>query len=240
MSFFRFALMAMALSMALPARAAELRMITLDAVPWATIDASGRPVGAFPDLVAEIGRRSGLSITITIQPFPRIERDLETGEQDCTVVLWSDSRARIVERGEPVYMMTFGAIARKGVPLASYEDLHGKTVSVFRNLAIEPRFDNDPLIRRSYDKDYETGLRKIAHNRLDAIAGAIPTILYQAKKDGLTRFLGDQIVMTQIPLTLQCSKASPNLGLMPRVDDAIRQMRADGTLARILSAYEYR
>ncbi|MEW5728487.1 MAG: transporter substrate-binding domain-containing protein [Pseudomonadota bacterium] len=238
--FVRLACILLGLSAALPAQASELRMITLDAVPWATISPSGVPVGAFPDIVAEISRRTGVKASIAIQPFPRIERELETGEQDCTIVLWSDSRARIVERGEAVYMMTFGAIARAGVPLRSYEDLKSMTVSVVRNLAIEPRFDNDPSIRKDFDKDYETGIKKIAHNRLDAIAGAIPTIMYQAKKDGLTKYLGDQIVMTQIPLTLQCSKASRNLALMPRLDDAIRAMRADGTLARILSAYEYR
>lgn len=238
--FVRFACILLGLSAVLPARAAELRMITLEAVPWATFSPGGKPVGAFPDIVDEIGRRTGLKTTVTIQPFQRIERELETGEQDCTIVLWNDSRARIVERGESVYMMTFGVIARTGIPLRSYDDLKGLTVSVFRNLTIEPRFDNDSSIRKDFDKDYETGIKKIAHNRLDAIAGAIPTIMYQAKKDGLTKYLGDQIVMTQIPLTLQCSKASRNLTLMPRLDEAIRAMRADGTLGRILAAYEYR
>lgn len=221
------------------ARAADLKMITLEAEPWASMGPDGVAVGAFSDIVAEIGRRTGLTSTITIQPFPRIERELESGLQDCTIVLWSDSRARIVERGEPVYMMTFGVIARKGIALSAYEDLHALTVSVVRNLAIEPRFDNDAAIRKDPDKDYELGLNKIAHRRLDAIAGAIPTILYQARKMGLTQYLGDQLVMTRIPLTLQCSKASPNLGLMARLNEAIRQMRADGTMDRILAAHHY-
>lgn len=225
--------------MASSAGAADLRMITIEAAPWASIDASQTPAGAFPDIMKEIERRTGHRIAIAVHPFARIDRELETGAHDCTIILWNDARSRIVERGEDVYMMTFGVMAAKGTKLASYDDLYPLTISVVRNLAIEPRFDSDPGLRKDADKNYALGLQKIAHRRIDAIAGAIPTILYQAKIDGLTELLGEALVMTRIPLALQCSKRSPNAGIITELNQVIRQMRTDGTLGRILARHDY-
>jgi len=92
---------------------------------------------------------------------------LETGSQDCTILVWSDNRARIVERGELVASHPMGVIARKGVKITQYADLKGKTISVLRGLAIEPRFDADPDIIKDADSDYILGVRKMAHQRVD-------------------------------------------------------------------------
>lgn len=234
-----FALLVLALSWMGGARAADLKFITIGAAPWASMDAAGQPAGAFPAIVREIARRSGHRIAISIHPFARIDRELETGAQDCTIILWSAARARMVERGEDVYLMTFGVIAGKGVKLASYDDLFPLTISVVRNLSIDPRFDRDTQLRKDLDKDYTIGLHKIAHRRLDAIAGAIPTILYQAKVEGLTDVLGERLVMNRIPLALQCASRSPNLHLMPELNAVIRRMRDDGSLGRILAEHDY-
>lgn len=220
--------------------AAELRFITLEAAPWALPGTDGRPAGAFAAIVNEIGRRTGDHMVLALHSFARIDRELEIGAQDCTIILWSDARARIVERGEAIYPMPFGVVARTGVTLASYDELKPLTISVVRNLAIDPRFDADDTLRKDFDKDYVMGLQKIAHGRLDAIAGALPTIRYLAGNHGVAHHLGRQLALTTIPLTLQCSKASPNLAAMPRLNEAVRAMRADGTLARLLSENHYR
>lgn len=233
------ALVLVAVLMAPAVAAAELRFISLEAAPWASLDAAGRPTGAFAAIAAEIGRRTGDRIIPTLHSFARIDRELEAGSQDCTIILWSDARTRIVERGEAIYPMPFGIIARKGVPLVSYDDLRPLTISVVRNLAIETRFDTDETLRKDFDKDYVIGLHKIAHGRLDAIAGALPTIRYIAGNLGLAHHLGPQLALATIPLTLQCAKASPNLAAMPRLNEAVRAMRADGTLARLLADNHY-
>lgn len=230
------ALMAAAMMTAPTTLAARsLKFITIDVAPWASLDkATGKPKGVFPAVVDEIARRTQSDITYTLHPFSRIDRELETGGQDCTIIVWTDERARIVERGELVSNHPMGVIARKGVKVGKYEDLAGLTISTLRGLSIEPRFDADQGIHRDYDDDYAMGIRKIAHGRIDGIAGAIPTIQFQARELGLDASLGDVLPISTIPLVLQCSKTSPNIDFMPKLDQAIRDMRDDGTLQRIL------
>lgn len=213
-----------------------LNFITIGVAPWAFIDKdSGRSLGVFPAVVSELERRTGFHIRQSYEPFARIDHELETGSQDCTILVWSDSRSRIVEKGELVASHSMGVIARKGVRVASYDDLKGKTVSVLRGLSLEPRFDADPEIIKDFDSDYILGVRKLAHQRVDAVAGAVPTIQFLARQEGLEDFLGDRLMLVDTPLVLQCSKKSANLDLMPALNKAIRQMRGDGTIERIKS-----
>ncbi len=229
------AVAAVILGWAAQATGADLKFITLDVAPWASVDAaSGRAVGVFPDVVREIARRTGHTIAMSLQPFARIDRELEAGTQDCTIIVWTEGRDRIVEKGELVSHHPMGVIARKGVRLKSYDDLKDLTISVLRGLAIEPRFDADAGLKKDFDVDYPQGLLKMAHRRLDAIAGAVPTILFVANQQGMGDMIGDVLSLGTIPLVLQCSKVSPNLKLMPQMDKAIRDMKDDGTLKRIL------
>ncbi|MDX9742121.1 MAG: transporter substrate-binding domain-containing protein, partial [Gammaproteobacteria bacterium] len=168
-----------------PLAATDLDFVTIEAAPWAYRDADGRPAGAFPEIIAELERRGGDRIAIALYPLARIDQSLEAGQRDCTIILWNDYRARYAARGEDVYAMPFGVIARKGVRLESYDDLAPLVISVTRGLAMHPRFDADASLRKDADKDYLTGLRKIAHGRVDAVAGALPTILHIARQAGL-------------------------------------------------------
>jgi polar amino acid transport system substrate-binding protein len=232
-----FGLLAMA---ALPASAAEIRFVTVDAAPWAFHDAHDRPAGAFAEIVAEMEKRSGHTLPITLQSFARIERELELGLQDCTIILWMDSRSHLVEMGETVYPMPFGIIARKGVPLTGYDDLLPLRVSMVRGVAFDKRFEADDRIKRDIDKDYAQSLQKLAHGRVDAVSGAIPTILHQVRRYELEDQVGDILELSRIPLALQCSQTSPRLPHMAELGAVIRSMKDDGRLPLILARHGYR
>lgn len=218
----------------------EIKFITIETSPWASIEPnSGKAVGAFPDMLDELQRRTGHTMKISLQPFARIENELESGVQDCTIIIWNEPRARVVEKGEAVYFHEMGIIARRGIPLRSYEDLRPLSVSVLRGLSFDARFDGDGLIRKEFDASYLIGLRKLSHGRVDAVAGAILTLQQLAKEEGLEEYLGDYLLMGRIDLVLQCSKKSPNLDVMPEFNKAIRNMRADGTLQAIFRKNKY-
>lgn len=224
---------------ALPLAAAELSFVTVDAAPWAYHDAAGRAAGAFPELVAELERRSGNRIELSLYPLARVDQAMKNGQRDCTVIFWSDARERFVIRGETVHPMPFGVIARRGLRLTRYEELAPLVISVTRGLSLGARFDADHGLSKDADKDYLTGLRKIAHGRADAVAGALPTLRYIAAGSGLDGDLGEALTLAHVPLALQCSRRSSRLAAMEGLNQALRAMRADGSLVRILSGHGY-
>ncbi|MFT5519801.1 MAG: polar amino acid transport system substrate-binding protein [Enterobacterales bacterium] len=216
--------------------AEDLQFITVDVAPWAYVNKEkNKFLGVFPDLVREIERRTGHHITMTLAPLSldRINRELQSGRQDCTMIISGKERAEITVLGEKVFDLPMGVVAKKSLPLHTYEDLYSMTISVGKVLMEEGKFMSDKRLNKQLDASYAAGLRKIAHGRLDAVAGAVPTIMHLAKAMGINEIVGKPLVLSVDPIYLQCSKESKNLRYMDEINQAIKSMRLDVTLKKI-------
>src|SRR5690625_6493264 len=70
----------------------------------------------------------------------------------------------LVVTGELVFNHSLGAIARKDLPLNTYEDLRELRISVLRGGSLNERFDTDDTLTKELDTDYIIGLRKMARS----------------------------------------------------------------------------
>lgn len=223
---------------ALGAKADELKFISMDIVPWAYFDKKeNKYAGIFPDLVHEFERRTGHDIKITLSPYARINRELETGRQDCTMLITQKDRNEVITLGELVVNLPIGVIADKNIQLNGYEDLYGMKISLLRGASISERFNKDKRLSKSFDTDYLISLRKIAYGRLDAVAGAIPTIQTLAKENGMGSLLGNPLQLKLEPIYLQCSKKSKNLELIKDINMAMKDIRESHVLNDIILKY---
>lgn len=222
----------------LATKAAELSFITIDVAPWASINPdSGNLEGAFVEIIKEVEKRTQKKINITVTPFARVDRELESGAHDCTILVpLSDE---LVIKGDIVSYHPIGFIARKGVMINSYEDIKPLKLSVIRGASLTPEFDNDESLQKEYDTDYMIGLRKVARGRLDAIVGAIPTLQFLAKQEGWQEDLEKPFPVIEVPLIFQCSKKSSNLAQMPPINSALMKIKTDGTLEKIRARYYF-
>lgn len=209
-----------------------LQFITIDVAPWAEKDPQRQvKQGAFFDIIDELETRTGYRIQASVTPFARVDREMESGQHDCTILV--PRPHALVVPGELVFNHSLGAIARKGIPLDSYEDLRNLRISMLRGGSLTERFDNDASLTKVMDTDYIIGLRKMARGRTDAIVGAISTLQYMAEIEGILDHLGEPLVMHEMALYLQCSKKSRHLEAMPALNEALVDMRQDGTLDAI-------
>ncbi|WP_041521794.1 substrate-binding periplasmic protein [Gilvimarinus agarilyticus] len=216
---------------------AAIKIVTIAAPPWASATPStGEMNGAFIDIVKALTERTGYQFDITLAPFARAAREIERGTQDCTILAPLDTDK--VVAGELTFHHPLGAIPNKSVSLKEYEDLAGQRISVLRGGSLNERFDNDNDLEKVFDTDYATGLRKVARHRVDVVVGAIPTLMYIARLEGITDSLGPPLVMQTIPLIFQCSKASERLNAMPAINQALIDMRTEGALVTIQKQHE--
>ena len=219
--------------------AAQLSFITIDVAPWAfTEKGSSRHLGIFPDLVDEIEKLSGHKISITLTPYARINRELANGRQDCTILVADKEREQLTKRGGLLFDHPVGVIAHKSIKLESYEDLAKLRISLLRGSVISERFNSDENLIKEFDTDYLISLKKVKRRRLDAIAGALPTIQYLANNNGMRGLLGAPLQLSSEPIYLQCSKKSEKIKYMQDIDNAIMQIKENGTLYKIIQKYE--
>ena len=216
----------------------ELKFITIDVAPWAYYDEEKKKfAGIFPDIVKEIEAKTGYTISIKLTPYVRVNRELEIGRQDCTMLVTEEDRSAITTLGELVFNMPLGVIPHKNISLKTYEDLYGIDISVLRGSGISKRFKQDDKLQKSFDTDYKIILRKVVHGRAEAVAGAIPTIQYLAKKQEMDNVLGEPLQLGVAPIYLQCStKTQRNLEIV-EVNKALKEMREDSTLDRITNKH---
>ena len=186
------------LCLALLASAAQAREFRVDLIqfdPWAKKnpdpDAAEPYVGIVVDLLKEFERRSGHRTIKTLTPYARVERDLELGDCDFSIMAWGEARAAYANRGTAFVPLEFGVRARKGVRVRSYEDLKKIIVGVPRGLKVDPRFDADPEIRKDLVLDYTLAIRKaVADRDAMAVAGSLSTlghIIHKLKLEGRIR-----------------------------------------------------
>lgn len=233
-----YAVLALLLFGAAETAARELKLITIEVAPWAFENPDTRVrEGAFIELAREIGRRGGYDISISLTPFARVYRELESGGHDCTVLI--PLSEAVVRHGEVVSHHDMGIVPHRDIPVRRYEQLRDLDISLLRGSAITERFDNDDSLHKVYDTDYLIALRKLSRGRTDAIAGAIPTIRYLAEAHGLDSYIGEPLKLGEVPLHLQCSLASDVLDILPDLNRIIREMKADGVVERIKEKYYF-
>lgn len=216
----------------------ELAFITIDVAPWATMNPdTGEPEGAFVEIVRELERRTGFRIHTTLTPFARVDRELESGDHDCTILVpRSDT---IVIRGAEVADHDIGVISHRDNPLKKYSDLKGQRISLLRGSALSAQFDQDENFERVFETDYLIALRKLDRHRVDGIAGAIPTLLHLAELSGIGDQLAPPLKLTDVPLTFQCSRNSEHLEAMPTINRAIQAMKSDGRMQAITDKFHF-
>ncbi|MCP8899646.1 substrate-binding periplasmic protein [Gilvimarinus xylanilyticus] len=215
-----------------------LKFISIQVAPWGWQDSeSGEIRGAFAEMVKELDARVDADLSITLTPFARVDRELELGGHDCTILI--PRPEEMVVRGEVVGEHDIGVIPARDVTLNDYSQLKGKKVAVLRGASITSRFDADVTFQKVYDTNYLMSLRKLDRQRVDAVAGAIPTMRYLAEKNGLAGALGKPLKLGDVPLTLQCSRQSRHLDLLPALNRAVMDMKAEGVIERIKSEYYF-
>jgi polar amino acid transport system substrate-binding protein len=172
---------------------------------------------------------------ITIDAPPWVSRSPDTGELHGAFV---DVVDELANRTDYAFEITLSPFARVGREL----ELGVQDCTILAPLPPSLTTMGELILKQPlgvighsnlniiFDKDYATGLRKLARGRVDAVAGAIPTLQYIARGAGVEAYLGAPLVLAYIPLNFQCSKKSNHLDAMGPINQAIKSMHDDGVI----------
>ena len=240
----RLVLLLFLLLLAVPARAATLRMVYAEGFAPFSWTENGRVTGILPDIMDEAARRMGVSVT----------HQAEAGDQ---------VPAKVKNMGADAFLSTpskdFASFTRQ-----SAEPVLTSSVGLFVSLSYEPLVEK---LRMLKDLDELKGL-KLCASQYDAWSrqklGSMDLTLYPTLAQAVTAMArGDCQVMAQVPevvefhtarlgLTgkvlrvpgvfldevgfhLQVNKYGAAAALLPAFERALAAMRADGTLVAILT-----
>ncbi|MCV2353033.1 transporter substrate-binding domain-containing protein [Paucibacter sp. B2R-40] len=226
--------------------ATEFRVDLIQFDPWAKpnpdlAQAAKEPyVGIIVDLLREFERRSGFKTSRTLTPYARVERDLQVGETDFSIMAWGDARASYAVRGTVIVPLEFGIIPRSGLVLKDYAALQKVVIAVPRGLKVDPRFDQDEGIKKALLLDYTQAIRMTMADRdAKAVAGSLSTLSHIIRKLELEAEFGDALVLNTTHLTVAFSKKSPLLEAQTQVNAVFKSIVDDGTAKKIYDRWMF-
>ncbi|TWB38530.1 type 2 periplasmic-binding domain-containing protein [Nitrospirillum pindoramense] len=227
----------------------RIRMLVPELPVLGERDPQGHPTGLVVDQARAILDRAGIPATIELVPAVRLYAEL--------------ARAEVTPAGAPAETSgpkTYGMIAlpirapyqaivplaltmsarlvaaaRRGVPLATLEDLRQVgpvAVSASGTQALTPVIQQYGLAVQTVPS-VVNGLRMLAHGRVNAILGIAAAIDMVAREDGLADQLGDRLEITTMDAWLACAPTARTAPETAALREAAEALYREGRLEAI-------
>jgi polar amino acid transport system substrate-binding protein len=204
----------------------------------------GKPAGIGYEILMEVARRSGDQINIRPMPVKRALKMLHEDKVDIYVIdsaLWNDPAdlqdavfsENLMSVREYIYFMREHYIA-----VHKPEDLAGKTVHILKDYSyakFEAAFDNGTINKHEVYNE-QSLIETLVKHRANAIFMDSIAFDYNIKKLNYSPELfkaGLQLSEAPLGIKVRLAKAD----ILPRFNQAIAQMKADGSIDAIVKKY---
>lgn len=226
----------------------ELKLLVASQVaPKMFLDEDGKPTGYVTQVAAAIIRRAGYTPVVEAVPWARAYKLAQEGEGVLAGLSKTIERGKIFNFTDVVLEDRVQVITLKKADLkiSQFSDLKGKRVGIQRGSSYGEQFEAAlPLFYEDRDNSGDSRLNKLVAERIDAavLSGGNTAVKYYSKLAGVDMSL---LTVQTPPLVVDLNyigiaKTRPDQAeVMARLNTAIAAMRADGSMAKIVAAWEH-
>lgn len=216
----------------------KISMLTLELLPYGYNTPDGGKAGMLYDIMNGIMADSGVGIANKIKPAKRLINDFSKDNNVCAILMDSPlSRVLSTPVAEIGYKMSVGVIPKAGIELGKYSDLYKLKIAVPRWVVISKQFDTDKMLSKEITPKYLNALSMLKHGRVDAVAGVVPSLLYVARREGISREeLGVPMLLVENDFILFCSAAIP-MSIKEKLAASVTKLRNNGEIENVIANY---
>ena len=238
---------------ATPGLAAEVceRPLNIGHEEWAPFEFSGNGEtlkGINVEIHKAIAEKTGCDITWVKSPWKRLLRQVEQGELDVANTA-SITEERSAYANFSTSYLSYEAVLFLGADdTAQYDSLRafmdaGNDIAIARGYAYGD--EADTLLAKDQYADQvevmnkpELSVRMVAAGRIDGTIGNRYTLGYTAREDGVAdKIRATDTVVQSDPVHFMFSKESVPQKVIDAYDEAITELKADGTIQKIVDDY---
>jgi len=234
--------LAVTVTLLLPARADELVMATDDWPPFRISNEQGL-IGLDLDLIDEIARRTGSSLTVAKMPWGRALTSMQTGDVDVmTGLAYRDERAEYIAYTDTPYFKcttAFYTIAGQAQKIKSYEDLAQHQVGYVLHSAYFDRFDNDVSLDKVGVAQEQILIDMLMKRRFGVMIGTDCQVDYFIKRQGFAGKIEKAPFNpgNAVDLFLGVSKKSGWVDKLDLLNQVIKDLIDEGFVDKISQEY---
>lgn len=211
--------------------------------PMGYRDEQNNIVGFDVDLAVEAWKRIDPSVTVVFQPIEWSAKEIElnAGNIDCIWNGMTDTPARRESMNLSLDYLSNSQcfLVLKDSPIKTKADLAGKTVAVQAGSSAVDAIDEEPELKASFAKlldltDNVKGIFELKNGTIDALAADESLIGYYVADDSALRILDEKLWAEEYAIGFR----KADVALTNAINDALRAMNADGTVAKIAEKYK--
>jgi ABC-type amino acid transport substrate-binding protein len=213
-------------------------MATLEQIPYGFKTFNGQIKGGLFDVMNEIIKESGLKASNQLLSASRLNRALNQGSQLCTLATDTAYAIRNFDLIEPIGLtLPAGIIPRKTIRLPSYASLKNIIIAVPLGIYFDKKFDKDKTLTKIHPLNYSNAIHMLKYEQVDAIAGAIDSLLYIAKHGSMSESdFSPPLVLSNREIYLTCNKDAPS-NVRSALRTAIITLKKEGKIKKIQKKY---
>jgi polar amino acid transport system substrate-binding protein len=224
--------------------AEPLRIVADEWPPYVDPLAPGR--GLAIALVTEAFSRAGYPTQLTVEDWSRSLEGTVIGVYDVVANIWyTDDRARDLHYSDPYLVNDIRFVKRKGSDIVfdDYRDLRGRVVGIVKGYAYPQVFLRAGALIKVVNNVLVQALDDLVAGRCDLVIDDKHVIDFTIRKylpDSLPRieYLPKPVGLNQLHVAV--SRANPQHDqIVADFNRSLRQMKADGSYARLLDAHGY-
>jgi polar amino acid transport system substrate-binding protein len=231
----------------LHAAESELKLLVASQVaPKMFLDEDGKPTGYVTQVAIAILRRAGYTPVVEAVPWARAYKKALDGEGVLAGFSKTIEREKVFNFTDVVLEDRVQVITLKkaSFKIAQFSDLKGKRVGIQRGSSYGEQFEAAlPMFHEDRDSSGDSRLNKLIAERIDAaiLSGGNTAVKYYSKIAGVDMSL---LTVQTPPLVVDLNyigiaKTRPDQAeVTSRLNAAIAALRADGSIAKIVAAWE--
>lgn len=208
--------------------------------PFEYVGDTGEVEGIDVDIISEIAKDLGMTITIESMDFDALVPSLVSGKLDVAIagMTITEDRLQSVLFSDPYFNATQVVILPEGSTIATQDDLKGKKIGVQMGttgdlMISEPKYEVASVER--YNKGMDAAL-DLVNGRLDAVViDTLPAQQFAAALQGLT--VRDDILTEAEVEAYGIAVPMGQEELVAKINASIARMKEDGTFDAILLKY---
>lgn len=204
-----------------------------EVAPWAQVNDEGEANGLLVDLVERLEEVSGLTLSYQIRPYPRVQRELERGEADFTLMFgFPEMENELQPSGRVISLRTLVLGTRDTPDIDSLQDLNGKKVGYIRGAYYSERHLSHELLEQVPVRDFSHGMELLEHGRIAAMVCDEVAVLsqYEPGKAPPLRILME---LDRAEGHLLFSRNSHKREALKKLSKALESLKTQGELDRI-------
>lgn len=217
-----------------------------DYAPFSWENEQKQMQGILIDVLTEaLQNRMKISVNHTGYPWKRAQHLVQQGEADAFCTVPTEERLAYTEVShEPAIVATFTVFVRSDHPkleqikqITTLADLKAYTLGHFLGAGWAQQ--NLEGMDVKWASDLDAVLHNLVKGRFDLHPGASQVVRFTIKMLGLKQQIIEiPVVLDSQPFSLCIGKLSPFVNLLPKFDQTLQEMKADGTLQKIYEQYE--